>query len=98
MCVAEGVGFEPTIRFPVYTLSKRAPSATRPSLRNRGAPIGTHLKSARTIVAGGGVATRSRPPAMVNCRLSIHHPDRAGLADVIAPKLGGALAEGGRAH
>ena len=23
--VAEGVGFEPTIRFPVYTLSKRAP-------------------------------------------------------------------------
>jgi hypothetical protein len=31
--VAEGVGFEPTIRFPVYTLSKRAPSATRPPLR-----------------------------------------------------------------
>jgi hypothetical protein len=23
--LAEGVGFEPTIRFPVYTLSKRAP-------------------------------------------------------------------------
>ena len=32
--VAEGVGFEPTIRFPVYTLSKRAPSATRPPLRS----------------------------------------------------------------
>src|SRR5580704_473209 len=32
--MAEGVGFEPTIRFPVYTLSKRAPSATRPSLHN----------------------------------------------------------------
>src|ERR1700722_13745915 len=31
--MAEGVGFEPTIRFPVYTLSKRAPSATRPPLR-----------------------------------------------------------------
>src|SRR6185312_14311988 len=31
--LAEGVGFEPTIRFPVYTLSKRAPSATRPPLR-----------------------------------------------------------------
>ena len=30
--MAERVGFEPTIRFPVYTLSKRAPSATRPSL------------------------------------------------------------------
>ena len=35
--MAEGVGFEPTIRLPVYTLSKRAPSATRPSLRARGA-------------------------------------------------------------
>src|SRR5580693_1651469 len=33
--LAEGVGFEPTIRFPVYTLSKRAPSATRPPLRQR---------------------------------------------------------------
>jgi hypothetical protein len=30
--LAEGVGFEPTLRFPVNTLSKRAPSATRPSL------------------------------------------------------------------
>ena len=30
--VAEGAGFEPAIRFPVYTLSKRAPSATRPPL------------------------------------------------------------------
>src|SRR5215467_8063540 len=33
--LAEGVGFEPTLRFPVNTLSKRAPSATRPSLRIR---------------------------------------------------------------
>ncbi len=31
--VAEGVGFEPTLRFPVNTLSQRAPSATRPPLR-----------------------------------------------------------------
>src|SRR5689334_23468680 len=30
--LAEGVGFEPTIRFPVYTLSKRAPSTARPPL------------------------------------------------------------------
>src|SRR5262249_9933068 len=32
--LAEGVGFEPTLRFPVNTLSKRAPSATRPPLRS----------------------------------------------------------------
>src|SRR5690606_15019784 len=34
-CVAEGGGFEPPIRFPVYTLSRRAPSTTRPPLRRR---------------------------------------------------------------
>src|SRR5690606_13126496 len=33
--LAEGGGFEPPIRFPVYTLSRRAPSTTRPPLRRR---------------------------------------------------------------
>ena len=32
--LAEGAGFEPAIRFPAYTLSRRAPSATRPPLRS----------------------------------------------------------------
>ena len=32
--LAEREGFEPSIEFPLYTLSKRAPSATRPSLRS----------------------------------------------------------------
>src|SRR5258708_4865687 len=31
--MAERVGFEPTLEFPLTTLCKRAPSATRPSLR-----------------------------------------------------------------
>ena len=31
--MAEGMGFEPTIQFLVYTLSKRAPSTARPPLR-----------------------------------------------------------------
>src|SRR5439155_11479528 len=30
LLMADRVGFEPTRRFPVHTLSKRAPSATRP--------------------------------------------------------------------
>jgi hypothetical protein len=34
MVVAERVGFEPTLRFLVNTLSKRAPSATRTPLRD----------------------------------------------------------------
>src|SRR5262252_5010440 len=37
--MAERVGFEPTLEFPLNTLSKRAPSATRPSLRTRVRPI-----------------------------------------------------------
>src|SRR5215475_15140879 len=32
--LAEREGFEPSIEFPLYTLSKRAPSTTRPSLRS----------------------------------------------------------------
>src|SRR6202047_2506609 len=31
--MAEGAGFEPAIRLPVYTLSRRAPSTARPPLR-----------------------------------------------------------------
>ena len=32
-CLAEREGFEPSRRFPAYTLSRRAPSTTRPPLR-----------------------------------------------------------------
>jgi hypothetical protein len=48
--LAEGVGFEPTLRFPVNTLSKRAPSATRPPLQR--------MLGGRNIVVGDRVATR----------------------------------------
>ena len=34
--MAERVGFEPTLEFPLNTLSKRAPSTTRPSLQRVG--------------------------------------------------------------
>jgi hypothetical protein len=43
--MAERVGFEPTLEFPLNTLSKRAPSATRPSLR-RASQEATTLKEA----------------------------------------------------
>ena len=42
--MAERVGFEPTLEFPLNTLSKRAPSATRPSLRRRSIWEGTGAK------------------------------------------------------
>ncbi len=41
--VAERVGFEPTVGgLPLHTLSKRAPSTPRTSLRAAGAPVRTH--------------------------------------------------------
>ncbi len=56
--VAEGVGFEPTLRLPANTLSKRAPSATRPSLHAAARPAGP---AARTIDAPACLARRKRP-------------------------------------
>src|SRR5687767_3197519 len=37
--LAERVGFEPTVEFPLHTLSKRAPSTTRTSLRSGRTPV-----------------------------------------------------------
>lgn len=45
--VAERAGFEPALEFPLNTLSKRAPSATRPSLPVQLGPI--------VMKSGGGV-------------------------------------------
>ena len=59
--LAEGVGFEPTIRFPVYTLSKRAPSATRPPLRARRAQYS--LGPRRDNPRGAGPIPRPANPA-----------------------------------
>ena len=41
--MAEREGFEPPIPVKVYTLSRRAPSATRPSLRTRFEPVDTGI-------------------------------------------------------
>ena len=65
--VAEGVGFEPTIRLPVYTLSKRAPSATRPSLRvlAGGPNIDAALRAQAGQSAGRRWPSRGRGPEAV---------------------------------
>jgi len=50
--MAERVGFEPTLPVRVNTLSKRAPSATRPSLRilaNESLLILTALRTVREL-------------------------------------------------
>ena len=67
--MAEGVGFEPTIRLPVYTLSKRAPSATRPSLLTTGA--GANIKAADWLASATGLAM-SYTPTATSDMLSAH--------------------------
>ncbi len=47
--MAEGVGFEPTRRFPAYTLSRRAPSTTRPPLRDFDL-VAAHKNTVRRVI------------------------------------------------
>src|SRR2546423_8412053 len=65
--MAERVGFEPTIPVKVYTLSKRAPSATRPSLRKklRGSSHCTAVLQCR-LLAEGMFASRPEPVNLPN--------------------------------
>jgi hypothetical protein len=86
--LAEGVGFEPTIRFPVYTLSKRAPSATRPSLRRAGRTIaagfslttkGIELPNINADPAEAVFWVRTRP-ALVELLAKVHVAHRTGDA------------------
>ena len=78
--MAERVGFEPTVEFPLHTLSKRAPSTARTSLRRRGAarfrPAGRAERSRRQYSSSSSWRSRfhrltsnispTRPPARTN--------------------------------
>ena len=80
--LAEGVGFEPTIRLPVYTLSKRAPSATRPSLL-RAAEVANIGPGGVSASHAAGPARRfegSRPIGFLPCRYAGEHPTAPGAS------------------
>ena len=68
--LAEGEGFEPSIRFPVYTRSRRAPSTTRPPLLAAAKLSRDRAKRCRAALPGhaepstaGSVATLRRGPS-----------------------------------
>jgi hypothetical protein len=52
--MAERVGFEPTVEFPLHTLSKRAPSTTRTSLRF----WNQRITSGRTLIIAHAIDVR----------------------------------------
>src|ERR1044071_8523646 len=70
--LAEGAGFEPAIRFPVYTLSRRAPSTTRP-------PLHAGFFAARRR-GTNGVQTRNPAPAVRTICLAQDERDGRGRA------------------
>ncbi len=80
--LAEGAGFEPAIRFPVYTLSRRAPSTARPPLRR--ALHGT--ARARAIAPAA-----ARAQAILQVRNAGSRPIAAAFS-IVTSKYGGASA------
>ena len=79
LCLAEREGFEPSMEFPPYTLSRGAPSATRPSLQYfpRGAPMALRTMSGCAITRdcvprpfGAAVAMRRRSATAFGCLVS----------------------------
>src|ERR1041384_2767862 len=69
--LAERVGFEPTVEFPLHTLSKRAPSTTRTSLR------ATCACSSRSLTAGrlSRIIRLTRPPETTQAVVIPRPPD-----------------------
>ena len=79
LCLAEREGFEPSMEFPPYTLSRGAPSATRPSLQYfpRGAPMVLRTMPGCAITRdcvprpfGAAVAMRRRSATAFGCLVS----------------------------
>jgi hypothetical protein len=93
-CVAERVGFEPTLRFPVNTLSKRAPSATRPPLLidPREGHVLLHqsahcalLRTRHPHIFFPGGKIDSANPQMASCGKSATGPQEAGTIATVRP-------------
>src|SRR6478672_6445316 len=64
--LAEREGFEPSVEFPLHTLSKRAPSTTRTSLRI----WNQRLASGRTEIIAHAVDTRG--PVLIACGTALY--------------------------
>ena len=69
--MAEGAGFEPAIRFPAYTLSRRAPSTTRPPLRIFAKKIGR-----TSLPAGSAGRPRRRGASRKSAHYSVPRGER----------------------
>src|SRR5712671_4895822 len=81
LLVADRVGFEPTRRFPVHTLSKRAPSATRPPVLTKRRDYSVSLFSGKRGVRHP--ASRIRASQDWRARRPRARPHRCGISTSI---------------
>ena len=79
--MADRVGFEPTRRFPVHTLSKRAPSATRPPVLTKRRDYSVSLFSGKRGVRHP--ASRIRASQDWRARSPRARPHRCGISTSI---------------
>src|ERR1700736_4889641 len=80
--LAEGVGFEPTLRFPVNTLSKRALPPTRPPLHCAAATAHANFTSRRAPKARWCAFSHSATPPLRR-RDNAHIRRRRGARTIV---------------
>ena len=98
--LAERVGFEPTVPFRVHALSRRVPSAARPSLREGGriaaprdpGPITPQSRGGRQGRAGVGWARDGNAPGL---RILHHVPSKPRARPRSEPQASGVEVTGG---
>ncbi len=61
--LAERVGFEPTVPFPVHTISSRAPSTARSPLQSVWGPLAPSNVTSKFLTVSGGLAPPKPPLA-----------------------------------
>src|SRR5687768_1979805 len=90
--MAEREGFEPSVEFPLHTLSKRAPSTTRTSLLGSGEPSKCSVLVEPVQAAGAGTPGQRLPlsvglPPLVPfpgfAHPALFHPSPAVIADAL---------------
>lgn len=72
--MADSEGFEPSRRFPAYTLSRRAPSTTRPTVQC--GPLYPHIQRLQHRIS---VNMQVYPPVLATFFLDLANPDRSDL-------------------
>jgi hypothetical protein len=81
--LAERVGFEPTVEFPLHTLSKRAPSTTRTSLRAWQSTVYSDSEIRKSPTVSQSEATRSTVDVVAFRRVYVDRARRTPYSSAV---------------